>query len=126
MYKPDSSFNVLYTSDVVSTYEFYKAIGATITQFENDKVVLSLGNFGMHFVLETKEPFEDYKYIAENHDRGMGIIFYIEVDDIEAYYQLIENSGGKIKARIFSNMWEAKELLFEDPNGYKIALYQMN
>lgn len=126
MYKPDSVFNVLYTSDIVSTYEFYKAIGASITAFENDKVVVKLGDFDLHFILDTQEPFKDYKYIAENKNRGNGLIFYIEVDDIEAHLQLIENVEGKLKSKIFNNMWDAKELLFEDPNGYKIALYQLN
>jgi len=37
--------------------------------------------------------------------------------------ELIVQAGGLIKAGVFENLWNCKEILFEDPNGYKFALY---
>lgn len=65
MFIPDSSFIVLYTSDVVKTHDFYQAIGATIKELASDKVVVSLGSLDLHFVLNTTEPQASYRYIAQ-------------------------------------------------------------
>lgn len=124
MFKQESSFNVLYTTDVVKTHDFYQKLGLEIKQFETDKVVVSFGSFDLHFILNTTEPFEAYKYIAEPPHYGQGVIFYVETDDIREDQKLISSIGGTIKAEVFKNHWEYEELLFEDPNGYKFALYQ--
>lgn len=124
MFKSDSSFNVLYTTDVVKTHDFYQKLGLEIKQFENDKVVVSFGSFDLHFILDTTEPFEEYKYIAEPFHYGQGVIFYIETDSIRDDQKFIASIGGTIRSEVFKNHWGSEELLFEDPNGYKFALYQ--
>jgi len=125
MFKPNSSFLVLYTDNISATHDFYKAIGAEIKQLEEDKVVVKIDGHEMHFILDSTEPFEEYKYIAKKNDYGNGTIFYVEVDNIDEFYKLVESSNGSLKSKIFENKWGAKELLFEDPNGYKLAVYQM-
>ena len=124
MFKQNSTFNVLYTTDVVATHNFYQKLGLEIKQFEADKVVVSFGSFELHFILNTDEPFQAYEYIAKPSQYGQGVIFYIETDSIQEDQKLIASIGGTIKAEIFKNHWEYQELLFEDPNGYKFALYQ--
>lgn len=124
MFISESSFNVLYTTDVVKTHDFYKKLDLAIKQFEDDKVVVSFGSFDLHFILNTTEPFESYKYIAEPKHFGQGVIFYIETDTIREDQELISSIGGIVKAEVFQNHWGYEELLFEDPNGYKFALYQ--
>jgi len=125
MFKSNSSFLVLYTHSISITLNFFKAIGADIKQAESEKVAIKIEGHEIHFVLDMSEPFEEYKYIAKNNDYGNGVIFYVEVDSIEEIYKLILPAGGKLKSEIFDNDWNAKELLFEDPNGYKFAFYQM-
>ncbi|MCR4329042.1 MAG: VOC family protein [Candidatus Roizmanbacteria bacterium] len=124
MFKSQSTFNVLYTSDIEKTYDFFKGLGLEIKQHENDKVVVVFGSFDLHFVLSSTEPFEAYKYITETNNYGQGIIFYIETTDIRNAQRLIEERGGVIKAPVFKNNWGCEELLFEDTNGYKFALFQ--
>ena len=124
MYKSDSSFNVLYTADVEKTHHFFREIGATIEQFESDKVVVRFGSFDLHFILDSTEPCKAYKYISVPQGYGQGIIFYIETKDIAQAKIIIEKAGGITKTNIFENHWGYLELLFEDPNGYKFALYQ--
>lgn len=124
MFKSNTSFLVLYSTDINKTHNFYKGLGLEIQEFEKDKVVVQFGSFEFHFVLYTTEPFQAYKYIATPTDYGHGVIFYIETNDIVTDSQLIEQQGGTIKAPIFENHWGCRECLFEDPNGYIFALYQ--
>lgn len=126
MFIPNSTFHVLYTSNIKSTHDFYKNIGAEIKEFAEDKVVVQLAEFSFHFILDSSEPFDEYKYIAQDNDFGNGIIFYIEVNNIQELYNLLTGLKAIIKTEIFDNKWDAKELLFEDPNGYKFAVYQIN
>lgn len=123
-YQKNSSFNVLYTKDLVKTKEFYSAIQAEIKQLEDDKVVVGIGDFNLHIILADTEPFEEYKYIADSKEYGSGNIFYIETDNIEETFDLVKKAGGKIQSEIKENHWECRELLFEDPNGYKYAVYE--
>lgn len=124
MFKNYSSFIVLYTTSIENTHNFFEKIGIEIKQHESDKVVVSFGSHELHYILNTTEPFNSYKYIAVPEKFGQGIIFYIQTVDIYKAANLIEQSGGMIKAPVFKNHWNAKELLFEDPNGYKFALYE--
>lgn len=124
MFKTDSSFNVLYTTDIAKTHAFYVGLGLEIKQLEEDKVVVVFGSFELHFVLASTEPFAEYQYITEPEHYGQGVIFYVETDTIYEAQKRIEELAGVVKALVFENHWGYLEMLFEDPNGYKFALYQ--
>ena len=124
MFVSKSSFHVLYTDNLQATYAFYNALGASIKQALDDKVVVEMGDYSLHFILDTTEPFEEYQYIARKNDYGNGVLFYIEVEDLERAYKKVQNAGGVVKTDIKNNHWECKEFLFEDPNGYKFAFYK--
>ncbi len=124
MFNPENSFNVLYTTDIAKTASFFEKLGIGLEQHESDKVVVQFGSFDLHYILNTTEPFEDYKYIAQPEHYGQGVIFYIETTDIEQVAERISEAGGTLKSSIFDNKWDCRELLAEDPNGYKFAFYQ--
>lgn len=124
MFKSESSFLVLYTTDIQKTQKFFKLLSVPITESGADKVVVTFGGFELHYILNTSEPFSDYLYIAEAKNYGQGAIFYIETENLEDTRNLIEQAGGTIISDIFDNKWNCKELLIEDPNGYKFAFYQ--
>ena len=124
MILPDTAFNVLYTNKINETKAFYEKIGAIISEFEKEKLVLNLAGFDLHFILSSSELFSEYNYVANSESFGGGILFYFAVSDIESFYELIELSGGVIKSPIKKNHWDAKEFLFEDPNGYKFVAYK--
>ncbi len=124
MFKQSPSFHVLYTTDVKKTHDFFVSLGVEIKQLADDKVVVTFGPFELHYILNTTEPFIEYRYIAEPGSYGQGIIFYIESTQIADDQQRVEKAGGVIKAPVFLNNWGYQEVLFEDPNGYKFALYQ--
>jgi predicted lactoylglutathione lyase len=120
MFLKNSSFNVLYTEDIQATHDFYKKIGAEIEKIEDDKVVVTLGDFNLHFILANTEPFKEYEYIAKKNDYGNGVLFYIEVEDIEKLFSFLEDST---KSSIKPNHWQCREFLLEDNNGYKFVFY---
>lgn len=126
MVKKESSFLVSYIKDVRQTHDFYKSIGAEIIELKDDKVVLKIGDFEIHFVKDKTEPWDEYKYIANLKNPGNGIIYYIEVNNLEESLKLVSNAGGKIISDIRENWWDGKEFLFEDVNGYKLVFYQMD
>lgn len=124
MLLPDSAFNVLYTNKIKETKSFYEQIGAIIKEFEEEKVVVNLAGFDLHFILASSEPFNEYRYVADSNLYGQGILFYFAVSNLEEFYQLIHESNGVIKSGIKNNHWGAQEFLFEDSNGYKFVAYQ--
>lgn len=126
MIKQDSSFNVLYISDVVKTEQFYTTIGAKIIKIESDKVVVKLGDFDLHFILDSTEPWESYRSMTNKVGRGMGNLFYVEVDDLLGMLKLVQQdqSGGRAETEITENWWGANEFRCSDPDGYNIVFYQ--
>lgn len=124
MFKPNASFLVLYTTNVSQTHDFYQKLGCEIKEVADDKVVVKCGDFDLHFILDSTEPQDSYRYIAKPGNYGQGVIFYLETENISVTQQQITDAGGTVKAPVFDNHWGCKELLFEDPNGYKFAVYQ--
>lgn len=126
MFKPDSTFHVMYISNVEATKTFYEALGAEIVKVEDDKVVVNLGAYNLHFILDSTEPWEEYKFAAGVAGRGQGILFYIEVEDLEEAYRKVKELQANVRSQIKENWWDGKEFLFEDPDGYKFVFYKMN
>ncbi len=125
MFKYNSSFIVAYAKDVQKTHAFYKQLGAEIIKLENDKVVVKIGDYEIHFVKDTAEPWDEYKYIANLQNPGNGMILYLEVNSIQESLETVKNAEGKIVTAIKENWWDGIEFLFEDPNGFKFVFYQM-
>ena len=121
---PGSTFIVLYTTDIARTLKFYQFLEVKIVESDKEKVVVGLAGFELHFILNSTEPFQTYRYIANPDNYGHGVIFYLGTSNIHEASDLITKAGGKVIADIFENHWGCYELLFEDPNGYKFALYQ--
>jgi predicted enzyme related to lactoylglutathione lyase len=124
-FKSQSPFILLYTKDVSRTHEFYKSISAEVVELKEDKVVVNLGGFSLHFILGSTEPIEEYKRVMSNGEAssGLGIILYIESSDIEKNFELLKSVGAKFIKEIYSNHWGYREFLFQDPNGYKFAVW---
>ena len=124
MFTTESAFHVLYSENIDKTHDFYQKISSEIKEKTSDKVVVQLGDYDLHFVLNSTEPFAEYQYVAEKKDYGNGILFYVGVENIDAAFTLIKEAGGATKSEIKDNHWGAREFLFEDPNGYKFVIYQ--
>ena len=75
MFSSENSFNVLYTTDVDKTANFFKKLGISPRKHEADKVVLEFGGFDFRYILHDTEPFAEYEYIAKPGLCGHGVIF---------------------------------------------------
>ncbi|MEL6805358.1 MAG: VOC family protein, partial [Bacteroidota bacterium] len=82
-------------------------------------ILIFCWNFGVLFDLH----FSWYPY--HSVVMGLGVFcFYIKTDHIEEVAKKAGEAGGVLKTEVFENHWDGKELLVEDPNGYKFAFYQ--
>lgn len=124
MFSANNSFNVLYSEDIEKTASFFEKLGVGIKEKTADKIVVGFGSFDLHYILNSSEPFEEYKYIAVPEHYGQGVIFYIETNNINQVAEKVPGAGGILKSSVFDNKWGCKELLVEDPSGYKFAFYQ--
>lgn len=117
------AFLVLYAKDVQATHNFYTSIGATITQKTEDKVVVELGGYDLHFVLESTEPFGEYQPLTDPFGRGQGVLMYAEVENAESMHQQLVAKGIKPKTQVKLNHWGSKEFWVQDPDGYNLVFY---
>jgi predicted enzyme related to lactoylglutathione lyase len=124
MFESISSFMVLYTENVLATKDFYTKIGAEINEFEEDKVVVILADYNLHFVKATSEPFAEYEYVTKK-PYGLGVLLYIGSEDLEDAQTQIKNAGSSKMTEIKENEWDSREFLFEDNNGYKFVVYEL-
>ena len=121
MIKQLSSFLVLYTNDLQKTINFYEKFGIEIKDQDEGKCVFQLGKLEIH--VNTSEDIPEYKYVTQGK-HGTGVLFYIEVDNLDEAYTIVKCIGGIIKAEIEKRPWGTKEFLFQDPNGYNIIFYE--
>ncbi len=127
----DYPFTVHYISDVETTYQFYKLLGAEVLEKAADKVTVNLGGHEIHFVLDSTEPFPEYQYITSSENRGHGVLFYVHVRNISEMFAHISDleftnsdfKSYKIVTPVKPNHWNCKEFLVEDPDGYKLVFW---
>lgn len=124
MFKPNSAFQLLFSSNLIETQKAFEQIGATTKEVEYRKYVCEIGDYELHFCLDTEEKIPEYKTIAHQTPRGYGIIFYIGIENLEEVYQKAQNIPGRILNEIADQPWGCREFLWQDPNGYYFAFYQ--
>jgi predicted enzyme related to lactoylglutathione lyase len=123
MFTDNSSFIVLYTDSLENTREFYDKLKIRLIEEEENKLVYRIGDYELHFILSSSEVFENYKYVS-NNPLGQGILMYIGSSELEKTFDVIQSSKPNNMTPIAANHWESREFLFEDPNGYKFAVYE--
>lgn len=122
MIKNNSSFLILYTDNLEATETFYKQLGIAITEKDKRKLVFTLGSLELHF--NTNEPVPEYSHLFHQQERGAGIIFGIEVANVEEQYNKLKTMDLKILSPIINAPWGTKEFMVNDPNGYHIVFWQ--
>lgn len=123
MKNENTCFVVLYSNKISATHDFFKAINASIKEYEKDKVVVMWGGVELHYVTPESELLDDYRYVSIDRNRGAGILFYAQSESLEKSYSEVKSAGGTIKSPISKNHWDMREFLFEDPNGFKFVVY---
>lgn len=122
MINTDSAFLVVYCAEVVATASFYQKLGFIAKEHTEDKFVVNVGGVELHYILETTEPFAEYRFATNREMRGQGVLIYFGVDDLEQFYRKAKEST---LTEIKSNHWGGKEFMFKDPDGYLFVVYEV-
>ncbi len=120
----NTSFLVYYAQSIEQTHQFWLRLGAIIKQKADDKVVVAIGGYEIHYIQENTEPFAEYQFATSKQGRGQGVLLYFGVSDIDAYNQLAKDSQVTAHTEVLKNHWDSREFLFSDPDGYLFVAYQ--
>ncbi len=63
-------------------------------------------------------------YLPQRGQRGKGIILYLEVTDVDAYWQRLKDQGVPIHMEPKDQDWGYREMYLYDPDGYNLCFYQ--
>jgi catechol 2,3-dioxygenase-like lactoylglutathione lyase family enzyme len=115
---------VHYGKDMAVTADFYETLGFTIDKRESDHVSVSLGQFWMDFHPQNKEDKPDFQQEAVLEPKGAGQFVYVEVDDVDAYYQHLVEQGLQPSSEPKDWPWGNREFAIRDPDGYKLVFFK--
>jgi uncharacterized glyoxalase superfamily protein PhnB len=111
---------LLYVSDLLKTQEFYTKIGATVTVLDDKSISVDIGGFELQCFDQMKVMFAGDANIK---GKGIGVFFYIVVDDIDATFESFVQKGVKTSTEPKDWEWGNREFVVKDPDGYKFVFY---
>ncbi len=111
--------NLLYASNLEKTHEFYRRLGFD-AEGTDDGVRVKLGDFRLFFVDENKTPIQNE---SGKTPKGLGIYIYVEVDNVDKYFELVKKNGVVPRTEPKTWPWGKREFVVKDPDGYKLVFY---
>lgn len=111
--------NLFYASDLQQTAKFYKLLGLPVQESE-DGVRVKIDDFTLAFLDENKTPIKNESGVKP---KGTGIYTYVEVDDVDKYFEEIKKSGVEPRTEPKTWSWGKREFVVKDPDGYKFVFY---
>ena len=110
---------LFYASDLKKTAEFYRGAGFDVKETD-DGVRIKMGDFTLAFIDERKTPIQNE---SGKTPKGLGIYIYVQVDDADAHYKFVKESGIIPRTEPRTWEWGKREFVVKDPDGYKIVFY---
>lgn len=110
---------LLYASDLKKTAEFYKQLGFEV-EGDAETMRVKLGDFRLAFVDENKAPIKNESGMKP---KGLGIYTYVEVDDVDKYFETVKKNGITPRTEPKTWPWDKREFVVKDPDGYKLVFY---
>lgn len=77
---------LFFVKDIEHTAKFYENLGFAVDKFE-DVVRIKIGDFTLAFMDEAKVQIAQE---AGLEPKGLGVFTYVEVDDVDAHFQLLK------------------------------------
>lgn len=110
----------LFVDDLSASVEFYTRVlgfeiareSQTYVAVQNGSVVLGLGS---------ASGLSSNHYFRPDVDRvrrGIGAELVLEVDDVKAYFQRVQDAGHPIQTPLKQRPWGATDFRIADPDGY--------
>lgn len=110
---------LFYAKDLDVTVEFYKNLGFDI-QKSGDTARIKMGDFTLSFIDENKTPIKNE---SGKEPKGLGIYTYIEVENVDDYFNTIKEKGIVSRTEPRDWPWGKREFVVKDPDGYKLVFY---
>lgn len=114
----------LFVTDMQKSIDFYTQVlgferlkgGLNYVPVRSGSVVIGLG--------PAKGLPKDHHFNPELQTarRGLGAELVLEVDDVEAYFQKVKESGYKILTPLRKRPWGATDFRIADPDGYYLRI----
>ncbi|MEA2047002.1 MAG: VOC family protein [Campylobacterota bacterium] len=123
MIEPKSSFPVFTVKDLTAAKNFYtENLGFTVA-FDGDWYIHLISTSGVQigFLLPdqpSQPPIFQKPYLRE------GVIFSLEVEDVDASYTVAKSKSLNIVLELQSEEWGQRHFSIEDPNGIYIDILQ--
>lgn len=110
---------LFYSSDLKRTAEFYKKLGFNVEEAEG-VVRVRLANFRLGFIDENKTPIKNESGMKP---KGLGIYTYVEVENVDTYFEWVKRSGVEPRISPRDWPWGKREFVVKDPDGYKLVFF---
>lgn len=114
----------LYVSDLDRTIKFYQDLGFTKITFDEKHASFGLNWFTLDFVASQKEEKEEFKEEANAQNRGSGVYFNINTDNVDEIYKELIKKGYGPSSEPRDWPWGNREFVLRDPDGYKLVFSQ--
>lgn len=111
--------NLLLVADLDRTHAFYEQLGFAPARADN-AVRVKLGDFTLAFMDENDLTIVDEAGLGP---KGLGIYLYVEVDDVDEHYRLVQENGIVPRTEPKTWPWGKREFVVKDPDGYKLVFY---
>ena len=111
--------NLFYANNLEQTEKFYKQLGFDARK-SSDGVRVKIGDFTLAFVDENKTPIKNESGMKP---KGLGIYTYIEVEDVDKYFDWLKKNGVESRTEPKTWPWGKREFVVKDPDGYKLVFY---
>jgi uncharacterized glyoxalase superfamily protein PhnB len=112
--------NLFFVSNLEQTAKFYMQLGFDV-QRSDDQIKIKLGDFTLALIDENKASIQNESGMQP---KGLGIYTYIEVGDIDKYFESIKANGVVPRTEPRTWPWGKREFVVKDPDGYKLVFYQ--
>ena len=115
---------MLAVPDVGAATEFYKTLGFAVVQEIRDgttlvRSILQLAGTTIHVAAARALPEEgDHGKAIERGPRGLGVVLYVPVADIEDAHRCVQRSGARIVQPLQDAPWGDRFVSFVDPFGF--------
>jgi len=109
---------LFFCKDINQTAKFYERVGFAV-DVSNDAVRIIFGDYRLAFMDESKATIKDDP-VAK---KGVGMVIYFEVENVDSFYQTLEEKNIKTASEPQSTPWGKREVMITDPDGYKLIFF---
>lgn len=114
---------VLYVKDLEKSAQFYNDIGFRLVRKDDTVAVVSFSSFTLQLVKSSSAITAEFKKETEGEPKGLGIFIYIEVDDVDQYFNYLQSKHIQTSSEPKYWSWGNREFVIRDSDGYKLVFY---